>query len=128
MNTWESPGIRSAIDNCGDTGPIILSHCFAAKRRSNRRLTDRHKLLSRAGFPAVAPDACKHGGSNKPKDPNHDAPNGSAASRDTGADSPMPLAESIPGAKAAKVRGHSHLSRVTDRLFKVEVLGLPGCR
>ena len=48
-----------------------------------------------------------------------------AGSRDTVAGSPIPLAASIPGAKAIVVPGRSHLSVVTDAFFKGAVMGLP---
>lgn len=51
-----------------------------------------------------------------------------AGSRDTVAGSPIPLAESIPGAKAVIVPGRSHLSCITDSFFKGAVLGFLGYR
>jgi pimeloyl-ACP methyl ester carboxylesterase len=51
-----------------------------------------------------------------------------AGSRDTVAGSPVPLAESIPGAKAVVVPGRSHLSCITDSFFKGAVLGFLGYR
>ena len=51
-----------------------------------------------------------------------------AGSRDTVAGSPVPLAESIPSAKAVIVPGRSHLSCVTDSFFKGAVMGFLGYR
>lgn len=51
-----------------------------------------------------------------------------AGSRDTAAGSPVPVAESVPGAKAVIAPGRSHLSCVTDGFFKGAVLGFLGCR
>lgn len=49
-------------------------------------------------------------------------------SRDTVAGSPIPLARSIPGARAVVVPGKSHLSVVGDAFFKGAVLGFLGDR
>jgi len=46
--------------------------------------------------------------------------------KDRLAGSPIPLASSIPGAKAVVVPGCSHLSTVSDRFFKGAVLGFFG--
>ena len=51
-----------------------------------------------------------------------------AGSRDTVAGSPIPLAGSIPGAKAVVVPGRSHLSVISDAFFKGAVLGFLGDR
>lgn len=51
-----------------------------------------------------------------------------AGSRDTVAGSPIPLAESIPGARAVIVPGRSHLSCITDSFFKGAVMGFLGYR
>ncbi len=51
-----------------------------------------------------------------------------AGARDTVAGSPIPLAESIPGAKAVVVPGRSHLSCITDSFFKGAVMGFLGYR
>lgn len=51
-----------------------------------------------------------------------------AGSRDTVAGSPIPLARSIPGARAVVVPGKSHLSVVGDAFFKGAVLGFLGNR
>ena len=51
-----------------------------------------------------------------------------AGSRDTVAGSPIPLARSIPGARAVTVPGKSHLSVVGDAFFKGAVLGFLGDR
>ena len=51
-----------------------------------------------------------------------------AGSRDTVSGSPIPLAESIPGARAVIVPGKSHLSIVNDEFFRGAVLGFLGCR
>lgn len=48
--------------------------------------------------------------------------------RDTLAGSPIPLAESIPGARAVIVPGRSHVSVVADPFFKGAVLGFLGQR
>ena len=42
--------------------------------------------------------------------------------------SPIPLAESIPGARAVVVPGRSHLSCITDDFFKGAVMGFLGYR
>jgi len=47
-------------------------------------------------------------------------------SRDTLAGSPIPLAASIPGARAVLVPGRNHLSAVADPFFKGAVLGFLG--
>ena len=49
-------------------------------------------------------------------------------SRDTTAGSPIPLAESIPGAKAVVIPGATHLSSITDPFCKGAVLGFLGQR
>jgi pimeloyl-ACP methyl ester carboxylesterase len=49
-------------------------------------------------------------------------------SKDTLSGSPIPLANSIPGAKAVVIPGRTHLSAVTDPFFKGAVLGFLGCR
>ena len=49
-------------------------------------------------------------------------------SEDTLAGSPIPLAESIPGARAVSVPGRSHLSAITDPFLKGAVLGFLGAR
>jgi pimeloyl-ACP methyl ester carboxylesterase len=49
-------------------------------------------------------------------------------SKDTLSGSPIPLAESIPGAKAVLIPGRTHLSAITDPFFKGAVLGFLGCR
>ena len=51
-----------------------------------------------------------------------------AGSRDSVAGSPIPLAASIPNAKAVVVPGKSHLSVITDAFFKGAVLGFLGNR
>jgi pimeloyl-ACP methyl ester carboxylesterase len=51
-----------------------------------------------------------------------------AGSRDTVSGSPVPLAESIPSAKAVVVPGRSHLSCITDSFFKGAVMGFLGFR
>lgn len=51
-----------------------------------------------------------------------------AGSKDTVSGSPIPLAASIPGAKAVIVPGKSHLSVVADAFFKGAVLGFLGDR
>ena len=51
-----------------------------------------------------------------------------SGSRDTVAGSPIPLARSIPGARAVVVPGKSHLSVVADAFFKGAVLGFLGDR
>ncbi len=51
-----------------------------------------------------------------------------AGSRDSVAGSPIPLAGSIPGAKAVVVPGRSHLSVIGDSFFKGAVLGFLGDR
>jgi pimeloyl-ACP methyl ester carboxylesterase len=51
-----------------------------------------------------------------------------AGSRDTVAGSPIPLAGSIPGARAVVVPGRSHLSVISDAFFKGAVLGFLGDR
>jgi len=48
--------------------------------------------------------------------------------KDTTSGSPIPLAESIPGARAVIVPGRNHLSVVGDPFFKGAVLGFLGCR
>ncbi len=47
-------------------------------------------------------------------------------SKDTLAGSPIPLAASIPGARAVLVPGRNHLSVVADPFFKGAVLGFLG--
>jgi pimeloyl-ACP methyl ester carboxylesterase len=47
-------------------------------------------------------------------------------SKDTLAGSPLPLARSIPGAKAVVLPGRTHLSAITDPVFKGAVLGFLG--
>jgi pimeloyl-ACP methyl ester carboxylesterase len=49
-------------------------------------------------------------------------------SRDTLAGSPVPLAASIPGAKAVVLPGRTHLGAITDPFFKGAVIGFLGCR
>lgn len=49
-------------------------------------------------------------------------------SKDTLAGSPIPLAESIPGAKAAIVPGRTHLTAITDPFLKGAVIGFLGAR
>jgi pimeloyl-ACP methyl ester carboxylesterase len=49
-------------------------------------------------------------------------------SRDTLAGSPVPLATSIPGAKAVVLPGRTHLSAITDPFFKGAVIGFLGHR
>lgn len=49
-------------------------------------------------------------------------------SKDTLAGSPIPLAASIPGAKAVVVPGRTHLSTVGDAFFKGAVVGFLGSR
>lgn len=51
-----------------------------------------------------------------------------AGERDSVAGSPIPLAESIPGAQATVVPGRTHLSTLTDPFFKGAVLGFLGDR
>lgn len=51
-----------------------------------------------------------------------------SGSRDTVSGSPIPLARSIPGARAVVVPGKSHLSVVADAFFKGAVLGFLGDR
>ena len=51
-----------------------------------------------------------------------------AGSRDSVAGSPIPLAASIPGAKAVVVPGRSHLSVIGDSFFKGAVFGFLGDR
>lgn len=51
-----------------------------------------------------------------------------AGSRDSVAGSPIPLAETIPGARAVIVPGRSHLTCVTDDFFKGAVMGFLGYR
>ncbi len=51
-----------------------------------------------------------------------------AGSRDSTAGSPIPLARSIPGARAVVVPNKSHLSVVMDGFFKGAVLGFLGDR
>lgn len=51
-----------------------------------------------------------------------------AGSRDTVAGSPIPLAASIPHAKAVIVPGKTHLSVIADAFFKGAVLGFLGNR
>ena len=51
-----------------------------------------------------------------------------AGERDTVAGSPIPLAESIPGAQATIVPRRTHLSALTDPFFKGAVLGFLGNR
>ena len=51
-----------------------------------------------------------------------------AGSRDTVAGSPIPLAGSIPGARAVVVPGRSHLSVISDAFFKGAVMGFLGDR
>lgn len=51
-----------------------------------------------------------------------------SGSRDTVAGSPIPLAASIPGAKAVVVPGKSHLTVISDAFFKGAVLGFLGDR
>jgi pimeloyl-ACP methyl ester carboxylesterase len=48
-------------------------------------------------------------------------------SKDTLSGSPIPLAASIPGAKAVLIPGRNHLSAVGDPFFKGAVLGFLGC-
>jgi pimeloyl-ACP methyl ester carboxylesterase len=69
MNTSESQGFRIVFDDHGVRDPIVLLHGFAADRRTNWRLTGWHKLLLSAGFRVIAPDARRHGRSDKPTDP-----------------------------------------------------------
>jgi len=47
-------------------------------------------------------------------------------SRDTLSGSPIPLASSIPGARAVVIPGRNHLSAVADPFFKGAVLGFLG--
>jgi pimeloyl-ACP methyl ester carboxylesterase len=47
-------------------------------------------------------------------------------SRDTLSGSPIPLASSIPGARAVRIPGRNHLSAVADPFFKGAVLGFLG--
>jgi pimeloyl-ACP methyl ester carboxylesterase len=47
--------------------------------------------------------------------------------RDTLSGSPIPLAASIPGARAVVIPGRNHLSAVADPFFKGAVLGFLGC-
>ena len=49
-------------------------------------------------------------------------------SKDTLAGSPLPLAASIPGARAVVVPGRTHLSAVGDAFLKGAVVGFLGCR
>jgi pimeloyl-ACP methyl ester carboxylesterase len=51
-----------------------------------------------------------------------------AGARDTIAGSPIPLAASIPGARAVVVPGKNHLSVIADGFFKGAVLGFLGNR
>ncbi len=78
MNTFESQGFRIAYDDDGDGYPIILLHGFAADRRNNWRLTGWTRLLVKAGYRVIAPDARGHGRSDKPTDPKDYAPEGIA--------------------------------------------------
>jgi pimeloyl-ACP methyl ester carboxylesterase len=48
--------------------------------------------------------------------------------KDTLAGSPVPLAASIPGAKAVVLPGRTHLSAITDPFFKGAVIGFLGHR
>lgn len=61
MYTFESQGYEIAFDDEGEGDPIILLHGFAADRRSNWKLTGWTKLLLKAGFRVIAPDARGHG-------------------------------------------------------------------
>jgi pimeloyl-ACP methyl ester carboxylesterase len=47
--------------------------------------------------------------------------------KDTLSGSPIPLAASIPGARAVVIPGRSHLGAVADPFFKGAVLGFLGC-
>jgi len=47
-------------------------------------------------------------------------------SKDTLAGSPIPLAASIPGARAVLIPGRNHLGAVADPFFKGAVLGFLG--
>lgn len=78
MYTFESQGYEIAFDDEGEGDPIILLHGFAADRRSNWKLTGWTKLLLKAGFRVIAPDARGHGRSDKPTDPEAYAPAGIA--------------------------------------------------
>lgn len=51
-----------------------------------------------------------------------------AGARDKVAGGPIPLAESIPGAKAVIVPGRTHLSCITASFFKGAVMGFLGYR
>lgn len=195
MYTFESKGFEIAFDDDGEGDPIILLHGFAADRRTNWKLTGWSKLLQKAGFRVIAPDARGHGRSDKPTDPGDYAPEGiagdvirlmdcleidtadlfgySMGGRNAGwllakkwrrfnsvviggtglnllkVDDPkkwtgrgfkltadnkktdslaIPLAETIPGAKAVVVPGRSHLSCITDDFFKGAVMGFLGYR
>ncbi len=78
MYTFDSKGFEIAYDDDGEGDPIILLHGFAADRRSNWRLTGWTRLLVKAGFRVIAPDARGHGRSDKPTDPKDYAPEGIA--------------------------------------------------
>ena len=78
MYTFESKGFEIAFDDDGEGDPIILLHGFAADRRTNWKLTGWSKLLQKAGFRVIAPDARGHGRSDKPTDPKDYAPEGIA--------------------------------------------------
>ena len=78
MYTFDSQGFEIAYDDDGDGDPIVLLHGFAADRRNNWRLTGWTRLLTKAGFRVIAPDARGHGRSDKPNDPKHYAPAGIA--------------------------------------------------
>jgi hypothetical protein len=116
MNTFESLGVQIACDDCGDGDPI-LPIGFAADRRSRWRLTDRKKLLSNAGFHVIPPGAHGHGRSDKPTCPEQNTPTRIAGARDLAARNPIPVAGSIPGAKAAIFPGRSRRSCITDSFF-----------
>lgn len=74
MFTFDSNGIEIAFDDEGEGDPIILLHGFAADRRSNWKLTGWTRLLLKAGFRVISPDARGHGRSDKPTDPRDYAP------------------------------------------------------
>ena len=78
MPHFESEGLKIAYDDLGEGDPIVLLHGFAADKSTNWRLTGWYRLLQKAGFRVIAPDARGHGRSDKPSEPEAYAPAGIA--------------------------------------------------
>ena len=106
----EFDGLRLAYDDVGEGEPVVLLHGFSADRRFNWKLPGWYDALTRADFANVGtPALVACGGTH------------------TLSGSPIPLAASIPGARAVVIPGRSHVGAVADPFFKGAVLGFLGC-